>query len=216
MLKKSMSASDIVGEIQTVLVEEFSLLPSRCLGFSLDSCSANQLSLVSLTQHIFRRSVGILCFSHMFNNVGKQMKFPEVDKFMQQLHSLLSHSTYAKALFLEMTGVTAPSSPNHRWASRYFRDFIMAMNWPRLEAFIFAFQSADQEKRKTITWLKQQLVLQRPDGKSQRLVLQMQLAVLVDIGKLVTTATIFLEGDEPLVRASLAFFQAHRYTDIQM
>lgn len=201
MLKQSMTAKDVVGEVTTVLGEEFGLKTGRCLGFMVDSCAVNKLALVSFTEHIYRLSVGILCFSHLFNNIGKQMSFPEVDEFLGKVHTLLSHSPYAKALFREKVGVAAPPTPGHRWGSRYERDYVIAMHWPGFERFVFDYKTTDEEKNKTVKWLQSQLLLTRPDGKTQRLVLQMQLAVLVDIGKLVTTATIFLEGDMPLVRS---------------
>lgn len=205
MLKKSMSARDIVGQVNDTLSEEFNLRASRCIGFMLDGCAANLLALDSFTQHIYRKSVGIPCFSHLFNNIGTRLRFPDVDEFLGKLHTLLSHSPQAKALFREIVGVTDPPTPNHRWGSRYERDYLIAMNWPGVVKFIEAYKSNDDEKSKTARWLRSELARKRNDGKDQVLVLRMQLAVLVDVGKMVTAACIFLEGDEPLVRTLSGF-----------
>ncbi|CAB1120220.1 unnamed protein product [Ectocarpus sp. CCAP 1310/34] len=210
MLKKSMSARDIVGQVNDTLGEEFNLRASRCIGFMLDGCAANLLALDSLTQHIYRKSVGIPCFSHLFNNIGTRLRFPDVDEFLGKLHTLLSHSPQAKALFREIVGVTDPPTPNHRWGSRYERDYLIAMNWPGVVKFIEAYKSNDDEKSKTATWLRSELARKRNDGKDQVLVLRMQLAVLVDVGKIVTAACIFLEGDEPLLHQAFSKIEKFR------
>lgn len=116
------------------------------------------------------------------------------------MHTLPSHSPYAKVLFSESTGVTAPETPVHRWGSRYERDYLLDMHWPGLEKFVAAYESREETKSKAVKFTGEQLVQQRDDGRAQGFVLRPQLAKMVDVGGAVTTATIFMEGDTPLVR----------------
>ncbi|CAB1100649.1 unnamed protein product [Ectocarpus sp. CCAP 1310/34] len=210
MLTKSMSARDIVGQVNDTLSEEFCLKASRCIGFMLDGCTANLLALDSLTQHIYRRSLGVSCFSHLFNNIGKRLIFPDLEDFLGKLHTLLSHSPQAKALLREIVGVADPPTPNHRWGSRFERDYLVAMNSPGVVKFIEAHKSNDEDKSRTAAWLRSELARKRDDGKYQVLVLRMQLAVLVDVGKIVTATCIFLEGDEPLLHKAFSKIEKFR------
>lgn len=107
------------------------------------------------------------------------MTFPEVGAFLGKLHTLLSHSPYARSLFSETVDVAAPPVPGHRWGSRYERDHIIAMNWPGIQKFLEEYETNGEEKGKTVKWLRSELERRREDGKDQSLVLRMQLAVLV-------------------------------------
>lgn len=199
MLRQSMTAEHMVSEINRVVVHEYGLDPTRCRAFMADGCSANLLALDSL-KIIFNNAVPIRCFSHMFNNIGKRLKAPDLDAFLGKLYTLLAHSPLAKALFLEEAGVAAPSTPGHRWGSRYECDERLALNWPGVVKFVAKYRSEDDVKSKTVKWMRNELERTRPDGRKQAAVLKTQLAMMVDVGAHVTNATIFLEGDSPLVR----------------
>lgn len=198
MLKKSMTADDIAGEVTRIVTHEYGLDPDKCRAIMGDSCAANLVAMDALAK-VFRYAVVIGCLSHTFNNIGKQLSTPELDTFLGKMHTLLSHSAGAKALFKEKVGVRAPSTPGHRWGSRFDRDYIIAMNWPGVLKFIAAYESADTDKSKAAKFMTDELVRTRDDNKAQSLVLQLQLALMVDVGRSVTSATIILEGDEPLV-----------------
>ena len=200
MLKKSMSGDDIAGEVNRIVTHQFGLDPAQCRGISGDSCAANLLAIDALLK-VFRKAVALPCLSHTFNNIGKQLKFDELDTFLGKLHTLLLHSAFAKALFFEMAGVRVPSTPGHRWGSRNERDLLIAMAWPGLLKFIAAYQSGDDAKSKAGRFMRDELERQDEGEQPRSVLLQLQLAVMVDVGKSVTSATIFLEGDTPLVRA---------------
>ncbi|CAB1106310.1 unnamed protein product [Ectocarpus sp. CCAP 1310/34] len=180
MLKKSMTGADIAGEVNRIVTHQFRLDPNNCRAVMGDSCAANLLAMDSLLL-VFRFAVVIPCFSHTFNNIGKQLVCEEIDVFLGKLHTLLSHSAFAKDLFRKEVGVRAPETPGHRWGSRFERDEVIAVNWPG-----------------AVKFMRDDLAKLRDDGKAQSLVLQLQLALTVDVGRIITSATIFLEGDMPL------------------
>ncbi|CAB1103650.1 unnamed protein product [Ectocarpus sp. CCAP 1310/34] len=196
MLKKSMTADDIAGEVTRIVTHEYGLDPDKCRAIMGDSCAANLLAMDALAK-LFRYAVVIGCLSHTFHNIAKQLCTPELDTFIGKMHTLPSHSAGAKALFKEKVGVRAPSTPGHRWGSRFDRDYIIAMNWPGVLKFIAAYESADTDKSKAAKFMRDELVRVRDDNKAQSLVLQLHLALMVDVGRSVTSATIVLEGDEP-------------------
>ncbi|CAB1113067.1 unnamed protein product [Ectocarpus sp. CCAP 1310/34] len=119
---------------------------------------------------------------------------PELYTFRGKMHTLLSHSDGAKALFKVKVGVRAPSTPGHRWGSRFDRGCIIAMNWPGVLKFIAAYESADTEKGKAAKFMRDELVL----------------ALMVDVGRSVTSATIVLEGDEPLAHKTYHIVERFR------
>ncbi|CAN0506334.1 unnamed protein product, partial [Ectocarpus sp. 12 AP-2014] len=198
MLKKSMTADDIAGEVNRIVTHEYRLDPNKCRAIIGDSCAANLLAMDALAM-LFRYAIVIGCLSHTFNHLGKQLSTPELDTFLGKMHTLLSHSAGPKALFKEKVGVRAPSTPGHRWGSRFDRDYMIAINWPRVLEFIAAYESGDTDKSKAAKFMRDELVRVRDDNNPQSLFLQLQLALMVDVGRSVTSATIILEGDEPLV-----------------
>ncbi|CAB1101015.1 unnamed protein product [Ectocarpus sp. CCAP 1310/34] len=210
MLKKSMMADDIAGEVNRIVTHEYSLDPNKCRAIIGDSCAANLLAMGALVK-LFRYAIVIGCLSHTFNNIGKQLSTPELGTFLGKMHALLLHSAGAKALFKEKVRVRAPSTPGHRWGSRFDRDYIIAMNWPGVLEFIAAYKSGDTDKSKAAKFMRDELVRFRDDKTPQSLVLQLQLALMVDVGRSVTSATIVLEGDEPLVRAHKTYNIVERF-----
>ncbi|CAN0047625.1 unnamed protein product, partial [Ectocarpus sp. 6 AP-2014] len=209
MLKKSMTAGDIAGEVNRIVTHEYRLDPNKCRAIIGDSCAANLLAMDALAK-LFRYAIVIGCLSHTFNNIGKQLSTPELDTFLGKMHTLLSHSAGAKALFKEKVGVRAPSTPGHRWGSRFDRDYIIAMNWPGVLEFIAAYESGDTDKSKAAKFMRDELVRIRDDNKTQSLILQLQLALMVDVGRSVTSATIVLEGDEPLAHKTYNIVERFR------
>ncbi|CAB1115847.1 unnamed protein product [Ectocarpus sp. CCAP 1310/34] len=182
MLKKSMTASDIAGEVNRIVTHEYGLDPDKCRAIMGDSCAANLLAMDALAK-LFRYAIVIGCLSHTFNNIGKQLSSLDLDAFLGKMHTLLSHSAGAKALFKEKVGVRAPSTPGHRWGSRFDRDYVIAMNWPGVLEFIAAYESGDTDKSKAAKFMRDELVRVRDDNKTQSLHLQMQLALMVDVGR---------------------------------
>ncbi|CAN0189541.1 unnamed protein product, partial [Ectocarpus sp. 8 AP-2014] len=198
MLKKSMTGADIAGEVNRIVTHQFRLDPNNCRAVIGDSCAANRLAIDSLLL-VFRFAVVIPCFSHTFNNIGKQLVCDEIDVFLGKLHTLLSHSAFAKDLFRKEVGVRPPETPGRRWGSSFERDEVIAVNWPGVGKFVEKYESQDDTKSKAVKFMRDDLAKLRDDGKAQSLVFQLQLALTVDVGRIITSATIFLEGDMPLV-----------------
>lgn len=144
MLEKSMSGDDIAAETNRIITHQHGLDPDKCRAMMADSCAAQVVGMDALLK-VFRKAVKIGCLSHTFNNIGKQMKTPELDTFAGKLHTLLSHSPYAKNLFLATANVRAPSTPSHRWGSRFERDLLLAMNFPGLEKFVGEYETGDED-----------------------------------------------------------------------
>ncbi|CAB1096962.1 unnamed protein product [Ectocarpus sp. CCAP 1310/34] len=180
--------------------------PTSAEGIIGDSCAANLLAMDALAK-LFRYAIVIGCLSHTFNN---QLSTPELDTFRGKMHTLLSHSAGAKALFKEKVGVRAQSTPGHRWGSRFDRDYIIAMNWPGVLEFIAAYESEDTDKSNAAKFMRDELVRVRDDKNPQSLILQLQQALMVDVGRSVTSATIVLEGDEPLAQKTYNIVERFR------
>lgn len=198
MLSKSMDFLAINGEVMKILVDEYKLDRSKCVGFMLDGCAANLKALEALLMN-FPNAVGVRCFSHL-NNCGNELDSEETDKFAGNLHTLLGHSHNAKDSWLKETGVAPPKAPSHRWSSRYVRDDVLVRNWQPMKSFINKLTSTDESKSKSVKAMRAELARVRPDGVHQELVLQLGFAVAVDVGIHLTRATHLLEGEGFLVR----------------
>lgn len=90
--------------------------------------------------------------------------------------------------------------PSHRFESTYKRNNTIATNGPGIKSFIERFVGSDGIRSKMVKSLQRQLTGKQPDGISNELNLQLSLAMAVDVGCHITTATYILEGDNFLVR----------------
>ena len=199
MLSKSMDFNAINGEVMKILVDEFKLDRSKCVGFMLDGCAANLKALDTLLIN-FPNAVGVRCFSHLLNNCGNHLDSEETDTFAGHLLNLLSHSHNAKDLWIQETGVPPPKPVSHRWSSRYVRNESFVRNWQTMKSFVDKFTTSDESKSKSAAALRTGLAHVRPDGVHQEVILQLGYAVAVDVGIHLTRATHLLEGDGFLVR----------------
>jgi len=76
----------IHGEVMKIMVDEYRLDRSKCVGIMLDGCAANLKALDALLLNI-PNAVGVRCLSHLYNNCGNELDPEETDKFAGYLHT---------------------------------------------------------------------------------------------------------------------------------
>ena len=97
--------------------------PNGCCAFMCDGVSANKnaISILKATGqgswNIGAKFTSILCFSHCFNNAGKEIGFHIVNQLFSGLANLLSLSEKAAIKWKKMTGTIYQFASKVRWFS---------------------------------------------------------------------------------------------------
>ena len=182
MLAKSiMHFRAIFEEVRNVLFMTFKLDSTRCRGFMLDGCAANLKVLDALLTHC-ANAVGIRCMSHLLNNAGDNIESNQIDTFAGALHTVLSHSANASDQWRAATKTSPPKTPSHRWALAFERNDVLVKAWQEMKTFIDALSTSDETKSAKAEFCREELARVRPDGIHQEFVLQLELALAVDLG----------------------------------
>ena len=188
MLAKSMDFKAIFGEVHNILFKKYRLEETRCIGFMLDGCAANLKALDVMTAY-FQNSVGIQCMSHLLNNCGDKIESRQIDKIAGALHMVLSHSPNASSQWRSVIKVGPPKPPNHRWHAAQDRNTGLAVNWQGFKTFVDVFTTSDDTKSAKARFLREELARMRPDGIHNKVGVQLEFALAVDIGVHLQTAT---------------------------
>lgn len=196
-----MTARDITGEVVNILQCRMGLSTLSCLGVMLDGCTTNLAAARSL-ELVFSNASVIRCFCHLFNNVGSTLQLPELEAWTAKLQSLLSLSHQVAAEFRQKMGFAPWPTPGHRWGSQLDRNQSLFNHWDKLIELLRGFRSDDQSKKRTVSLLLQALDKSHEvfavNVKGETF-LKLQLALAVDVGLTIVTATRYLEQDSPLV-----------------
>ena len=83
-----------------------------------DGASVNESALTRL-QDFFPQMLGVVCFSHTLDNVGKRFATPTLDTFGQYWVRLMSVSTAAKLQWTDLTDQAPLTFSETRWWSRW-------------------------------------------------------------------------------------------------
>jgi hypothetical protein len=141
---------------------------------------------------LFKRSLDIPCFSHTINNAGEAAETPKLLQFTQWFPTLFSKSPANKLFWKTMTGLPQlPTVSETRWWSRFeLYDKVMTL-WPDICSLVEKeeFAESSPETRKRLSKLI------ADEGN----VIRLELAALIDTGKMFYQATYALEADGELM-----------------
>ena len=118
MLVKSMTGDEIARLVIGMLSTEFRICSEQVLGIMHDCASSNNVALRTL-KVIYPNVLGIGCFSHTLNRVGERFQASCANDFTTYCVSLFSHSSKAKYVWKEQTGLKVDSYSSTRWWSKW-------------------------------------------------------------------------------------------------
>jgi len=96
MLAKSLTGDEIAHELINTLSVDYGVKSESVVAIMHDCASANKVVMCTL-QVRYPAVLGICCFSHTLNRVGKKFNALHVNDFTTYWVSLLSHSFKARA-----------------------------------------------------------------------------------------------------------------------
>ena len=100
--------SDIIPLVIDMLSSEFGICSEQVLGIMHDCASSNNVALRTL-KVIYPNALGIGCFAHTLNRVGERFQASYANDFTTYWVSLFSHSSMAKFVWKDRTGLKVDS-----------------------------------------------------------------------------------------------------------
>ncbi|CAM9178568.1 unnamed protein product [Ectocarpus sp. 13 AM-2016] len=195
LLDKSMGHKNIAVEVGDTLEKTMKLSRDRCLAFMYDSAAANLKCVKEiLLAYFFVTAIGIQCMSHMFNNTGGRIDTYVVARFVTQLKGLLSQSFGNRKFWKVKVGKFWKSINAVRWGAAHDCHQDIMENFVEVRELLAELVTSDGKVNKTARQL-----LKLVDDPIEGLHLKLQLAVLCDVGKVITKATYALESDRLMI-----------------
>ena len=186
MLVKSVTGEELARELISVLSVNYGISTQLLLAAMKDRAAVNETAVRTL-KVVYPNLLSIGCFSHTIDRVGEHFNTPNLSEFVTSWISLFSRSL----LWLEQTGKSMATYSPTRWWSR----------WEVMEQVsiqfgdVLPFLQCDDIGSATTT---SKLLMFFTDLQ-KRALLEVELAAVIDWGKMFVTATYSLEGDGPLV-----------------
>ena len=189
MLAKSMTGEEVARELISTLSVQYSI-PSNCLLAAIkDRASVNGVAMRTL-QIVYPMAVDVGCFSHTLNLVGERFKVPLLSEFINSWVSLFAHSPKARLCWKEHTGIAVRSYCPTRWWSQWE----VVKQAMELFGDIVPFLTSNEDFSPA---MKTKLLAILSDATNKAL-LMVEMAAVVDAGEPLVKATYRLEGDGPL------------------
>ena len=189
-LAKSVCGDELAREIISILQVSYKVSPTFLLGAMHDRASVNNAAMGTV-KIVFPQVLDIGCFSHTVDLVGDKFVTPNLDEFISAWIQLFSHSPKSKLLWVARNGKAIKTYCKTRWWSKWeVIDQAMSL-FGDIEPFLV--ENADLAQR---TRSKLLAFLQNPQ---QKCALMIEMAVVVDAGRVFVKSTYNMEGDGPLV-----------------
>ena len=157
-----------------------------------DGASVNQAAL-NIVSFIFPNVVNVVCFSHTLDNVGNHFEIPTLKEFGSLWIRMFRNICKAKLLWKDLTGRAPKSYGESRWWSRWEVYQQLMVQFGDVERCM---EEAKDAKVCPQILLQLQEILSNPQ---QHMLLKLDLAATIDVGKHFVKTTYFLEGDGPLI-----------------
>lgn len=182
----SLDQFSLAGQLRKSL-ERINLPDSLCIAIGHDEASVN-LKTISNFKSVgfFPSATELMCWPHLLNRAGKLLATPLVSTFMNAWQSTVCHSPARRNAFKSLSGNTCPFVTNFtRWHASYEVVCNIYVNKGALRQFITGIQAKPCVASATLSQIT----------SSQWDELLFQMALFVDYGRELVTATYFLEGD---------------------
>jgi hypothetical protein len=188
---KSMTGVEIASILMSVLIDEYGVKTSSVTAFVRDRAAANNVAIANLKM-LFKDAVDVPCFAHTINNAGDAAVTPYLLQFSQHLASLFSHSPANKLFWKSFTGLPQlPSVSDTRWWSRFELYVKVLEHWPDIIKLVL---HDDFSESSPATRNKLRVLIHEHGHR-----IRIELAAVVDAGRMFAQATYVLEGDGELI-----------------
>jgi len=188
LFRSTVNAITLAKVIMTA-VERADIKIGSIVAFSHDRAATNYAALEEVQQHMITlNAVSLPCFSHSLNLAGVAIADNVGTIFSKEFSHYFQRSHKARSQLTTQQGVHAPPSHSQtRWWSLYEVQCYLLTNFTAVIKFI---QIYDDNKSALLEKLKAMVATD-----ALVLTLHLQLAVLVDSGRIFATTTYLLEGD---------------------
>ncbi|CAN0084645.1 unnamed protein product, partial [Laminaria digitata] len=202
LLEASMDADSIAAEVMAALAR-MGLKPKKCVAFMYDSCAANLKAIRTVVLKMFyKKAVGMQCNSHLLNNTGGRMDCELTSQFLSGIKLLFSRSYKNRARYAAGVGKAYKHVNAVRWGAAHDCNQDIMENLVEVEQVLRGLKTSDGKPSKPAQRLVK--LLNHPiDG----LLVKLQLAILCDVGQVITRATYALESDTPMIEKAWDIIQ---------
>ena len=149
-----------------------------------DRVSSNDVAMRTV-KVVYPSLVDVGCFSHTLNLVGEKFVTPHLSDFVSSWVTMFSHSPKARLLWKAQTGCSMLGYSPTRW-------------WSRWEGNLFGDVEPFLKSNEGIAPITRVKLLSYFTDVQKKALLQMEAAIVVDVGRSFVQATYNLEGDGPL------------------
>ena len=190
LLVKTMTGDEIARQIINTLSVEYAIQSQQVMGMIHDCASTNNVAMRTL-KVLYPCMLGVGCFSHTLNRVGENFNIPFANDFVTHWVGLFSHSSKARFLWKERSGLAICSYCPTRWWSKWEVMHQLMKVFGDVEPFL---RSSDDFSGNTRAKLLEYFA-----DSTKMSTLKVELASVVDAGKPFVEATYKLESDGPIV-----------------
>ncbi|KAK3754796.1 hypothetical protein QZH41_007565 [Actinostola sp. cb2023] len=191
LLAKSLKGDELAREIIMVLAQQYNVQNNSLCASMRDGASVNRAAMRTV-KIVFPKVVDVRCFSHAIDGVGSHFNIPTVKRFLQLWNALFSHSPATRLAWRERTGISKKSYSPTRWWSWWEVAQQVMLQFAEIQPFV-------QERLQTaVNKATLRQIEEMFDDDQTKLLLQIELAVVVDAGKPMVQSTYILEGDGTL------------------
>ena len=191
LIAKSLKGDELAREIITVLAQQYNVQNSSFCAAMRDGASVNGAAMRTV-KVVFPKVVDVRCFSHAIDGIGSHFNIPTFRRFLQLWNALFSHSPATRIAWKERTDISNKSYSPTRWWSWWEVANQIMLQFAEIHPFLPA-RLQEAANKATLRKLDEMLA-----NAQTKLLLQIELAAVVDAGKPMVESTYILEGDSTL------------------
>lgn len=191
LIAKSLKGDELAREIITVLAQQYNVQNSSLCAAMRDGASVNGAAIRTV-KVVFPKVVDVRCFSHAIDGIGSHFNIPTLRRFLQLWNALFGHSPATRIAWKERTGISNKSYSPTRWWSWWEVANQIMLQFAEIHPFLQA-RLQEAANKATLRQLDEMLA-----NAQTKLLLQIELAAVVDAGKPMVESTYILEGDGTL------------------
>ena len=175
-------------KIITVLAQQYNVQNSSLCAAMRDGASVNGAAMRTV-KVVFPKVVDVRCFSHAIDGIGSHFNIPTLGRFLQLWNALFGHSPATRIAWKERTGISNKSYSPTRWWSWWEVANQIMLQFAEIHPFLQA-RLQEAANKATLRQLDEMLA-----NAQTKLLLQIELAAVIDAGKPMVKSTYILEGD---------------------
>ena len=191
LIAKSLKGDELACKIITVLAQQYNVQNSSLCAAMRDGASVNGAAMRTV-KVVFPKVVDVRCFSHAIDGIGSHFNIPTLRRFLQLWNAMFGHSPATRIAWKEHTGISNKSYSPTRWWSWWQVANQIMLQFAEIHPFLQA-RLQEAANKATLRQLDEMLA-----NAQTKLLLQIELAAVVDAGKPMVESTYILEGDGTL------------------